>query len=287
MNFKKDRVHKYGSSNIDFRTKRDEGDIKTYQPWLMGREQGTMGLQNFHLTLQQKKATFLTSKKLSTQRDLINEVPPPKLHKTGDYYYKNNMHQHDKTFFEDQRVGFLDETFKGKELFNGDSMMISLNTKLKQKNKKDKSLSIKDKFKRKVAEESLSKIKNKVNTMANMETQLVKIDKKESLDGKVNMEKVQEIKYALRRRYCNRKNLRKIFKIWDVSSNGYISIYDAHKMINQLSIPINYNETRVLFESTSQNDNMTMEDFNSLIHNENQNKVDLANIKCKIFLIYY
>ena len=246
-----------------------------------GKRTRNNGSTKFSSHLTTKKATFLTSKKICTHKDLINEVPPPKLHKTADFYHKNNMYQHDKTFFEDQRVGFLDETFKGKELFNGDSMMISLNTKLKQNYKKDKNLSIKDKFKKKEAGEALSKIKNKVNTCASMETQLVKIDKKESLEGKINMDKVQEIKHALRRRYCNRKNLRKIFKIWDSSSNGYISIYDAHKMINQLSIPINYNETRVLFESTSQNDHMTMEDFNSLIHNENQNKVDLTNIKCK------
>lgn len=54
-------------------------------------------------------------------------------------------------------------------------------------------------------------------------------------------------------------------------------------MINKLSIPINFNETRVLISSASKGEEgMTLEDFNNLVYNENQiTNFDLTRMKCK------
>ena len=59
--------------------------------------------------------------------------------------------------------------------------------------------------------------KYKRNAEADQETQLISMDKyrHETLQGKVDLEKVREIRRALRRRYANRRNLSKIFKSWD------------------------------------------------------------------------
>lgn len=279
MRFKKERTHQYGASNIDFRTKREDNQIKAYEPWLMGRSTGTMGLSDFHLTMDQKRDKFLSTKKLSSHKDFVKEVPNPKFHKTGNFYLKGNIFMNQKTFFADERVANLDETYKGKEKFVGESMMIAVNTKLKHK---DKNLSTGDRIRRQLIQENLSKDKSMVNKKANQETQLVKIDVKETLLGKIDLSKIQEIKLAIRRRYGNRKNLRKIFKTWDCSSNGNINLFDAHKMINKLSIPINFNETRALIASSSENEVLSMEDFVNMVYSDAQTmNVDLTKLKCK------
>lgn len=281
MKLKKERNHNYGSSNIDFRTKRDEESIRLYQPWMMGKEVGTMGFQDYHLSFDEKKATkFLSTQKITTLKDVNNEFPNPKYHQTAEFYFRNGIKLHNpKTLTETERPGNLNETIKGKELFTGDSMMISLNTKLKNK---EKSLSKKDKLKKHNQIENLSKIKNQFNKEAYQETQLVKIEAQNTLEGKVDLKKIKEIRLALRRRYANRTHIRKLFKNWDVSGNGFISLYDAHSMINKLAIPINFNETRALIASTSNEGVLKLDDFVSLIYNDNQTlNVNLDKIECK------
>lgn len=82
---------------------------------------------------------------------------------------------------------------------------------------------------------------------ATQETQLVSLQKhKKTLEGKVDLEKVKEIRRTLRRRYTNRKNFQKIFSQWDQDSRGTISLKNMIDMLKQLSININLNEARVL-----------------------------------------
>lgn len=84
---------------------------------------------------------------------------------------------------------------------------------------------------------------------------------------------------ALRRRYVPRTNYRKIFKEWDKANLGEITIFDAHNMINRLSIPINLDETRALISSSNQrgNETLDMQEFMHLIFNDN----DELNLKVK------
>ena len=50
----------------------------------------------------------------------------------------------------------------------------------------------------------------------------------ETLEGKVDMAKVRDIRRALRRRYATRNNFQKIFSQWDADSKGYINVPDIH-----------------------------------------------------------
>jgi hypothetical protein len=47
---------------------------------------------------------------------------------------------------------------------------------------------------------------------------------KGTLEGKIDLSHVRDIRRALRRRYANRRNLNKIFKSWDEEGKGYLTI---------------------------------------------------------------
>ena len=55
---------------------------------------------------------------------------------------------------------------------------------------------------------------------AEHETQLVNIENHQTLEGKIDLTKVRDIRRALRRRYASRKNYQSIFKAWDKKKNG-------------------------------------------------------------------
>ena len=130
----------------------------------------------------------------------------------------------------------------------------------------------------------MEKAKTLKNKEATQETQLVKIEAQETLDNKIDLKKIQEIRLALRRRYANRTDIRKIFKEWDLNAVGEITLYSAHDMINRLSIPINYNETRALIASsnTRGTETLNLEEFIHLIFSDNEAlRVDLNKIEFK------
>lgn len=68
------------------------------------------------------------------------------------------------------------------------------------------------------------------------------MDLKGTLEGKVDLQQVREIRRALRRRYANRRNLNKIFKSWDEEGKGYLTIQNVHDMVNKLGLKLNLNE---------------------------------------------
>ena len=127
--------------------------------------------------------------------------------------------------------------------------------------------------------------KREGNKVADQETQLVSIKTSNTVENKVNIEKIRDIRMALRRRYAPRTNYGKIFKDWDISSNGEISLYDAHKMINNFGIPINYNETRALISSSSSRnaESLDMHEFMHLIFSENE-ALTLDNFICILLI---
>lgn len=80
----------------------------------------------------------------------------------------------------------------------------------------------------------------------------------------------------IRKRYTNRGNWAKIFKDWDQSNLGEISVYDAHKMINRIGIPIDYNETRALLISanTRGTDSLNLEEFLQMAIGDNPIQIE-------------
>ncbi len=113
------------------------------------------------------------------------------------------------------------------------------------------------------------------------ETQLVKVKNRETLEGKIDIQKVIEIRRAIRRRYGNRTNYHKIFNSWDRHRKGYIDLSDLHYMVNRLGINMNIQEAKVLLAShdLSATKRLTMAEFMDLIFSTNDNmNVDLSKI---------
>jgi Ca2+-binding EF-hand superfamily protein len=119
--------------------------------------------------------------------------------------------------------------------------------------------------------EKLAHEKDHLNKEGDYDTKINRINAVKTLEHRVNLDKIQEVRQCLRRRYASRNNTRKIFKEWDKQNSGHITIYDAYKMINKLSIPINIDETRALISSsnTRKTENLNMEEFMHLIYNDN------------------
>ena len=284
MSLKLQRVHRCGYSNIDFRSKGDFESLKLYEPWQIPKEFGTMGKSSYYPSYSQAKKIFSVSKSVNKLKNIVQGSPDPKSYPGVLYYKKNNIKPNIVQEFRVERVAELDENDIGKEKYIGDSMMIADINKSRRE-RKNKKTDIKEKItEKKELIQKIEKEKALKNKEALHETQIVKINAKETLDNKIDLKKVQEIRLALRRRYANRTDIRKIFKEWDLNAIGEITIYSAHDMINRLSIPINYNETRALIASsnTRGTETLNLEEFMHLIFSDNEAlKVDLDKFELK------
>ena len=288
MSLRRPRSHKVGISNIDFRTKKDTENLNIFDPWIAPKDLGTMGLRNYKNPQSVYQKLFGPSEKINTHKDLVNDYPDPRFHTTAQFYKKNNILVNTKSFINSQRVANLEETFKGKDVFNGDSINAAeINRIRKGKQFDNKKLLIRNSLKEplsyedhKIQEDKIEKLvkeKKKLNRNSTQETQLVKInpfiDKGDSI---INLKKIEEVRIALRRRYANRKKLNKIFQQWAKTFPNKITAYDAYKMINALSIPINYNETKAFIASGSNTGSefLTIEEFYNLIYEPTKMPID-------------
>lgn len=289
MSLRLERVHQCGTSNIDFRSKRDYESLTLYQPWQVPKDFGTMGQSCYYPSYTEMKNTFSVSENINQLRDKVQGSPNPKGYKTAKFYKEQKISPQIKSNFVSQRLAQLDESYVGKDIFTGDSMMIADINKFRKERKKKKRFLEKERLKKIQLKENIHKDKREKNKEAYQETQLVNIEAEETLEGKVDIKKLQEIRLGLRRRYANRTNFRKIFKEWDHSIAGEISVYDAHQMINSMAIPINYNETRALLASSNQRgtETLNLQEFMHLIFNDNPGlNVDLKKIKYKEEKLY-
>ena len=279
MSLRRTRSHKVGVSNIDFITKGEIDNLKIYKPWKAPKDLGTMGYKNYRNPRPIFKSLFEPTEKINTFKDLVNDYPDPRYYTTAQFYKKNNILLNTKTFLNNEKASNLEETFKGKDVFNGDSMNVAeiMNSRkgkifdkknLVKKNLNKEPFSIEDNKIQEEKMENLKKDKEKLNKNAIQETQLVKINTFIEKDNEINLKKIEEIRQTLRRRYGNRKNINKIFQQWARTFPNKITIYDAYKMINSLSIPINYNETKVFIASGSNfgNEYLNIEEFSNLIY---------------------
>ena len=279
MSLRRTRSHKVGVSNIDFITKGEIDNLKIYKPWKAPKDLGTMGYKNYRNPRPIFKSLFEPTEKINTFKDLVNDYPDPRYYTTAQFYKKNNILLNTKTFLNNEKASNLEETLKGKDVFNGDSMNVAeiMNSRkgkifdkknLVKKNLNKEPFSIEDNKIQEEKMENLKKDKEKLNKNAIQETQLVKINTFIEKDNEINLKKIEEIRQTLRRRYGNRKNINKIFQQWARTFPNKITIYDAYKMINSLSIPINYNETKAFIASGSNfgNEYLNIEEFSNLIY---------------------
>ena len=114
---------------------------------------------------------------------------------------------------------------------------------------------------------------------ATQETQLVHIEQRSNLAGKVDVKKVADIRRTIRRRYANRNDFRKIFNQWDENSIGVLTPEDIHKMVNRIGISINIKEAKVLVASANKSNTgaLNLNEFMGLIFDQDDKlNVDLA-----------
>ena len=283
MSLKRERNHTTGLSNIDFRSKNDIPSLDQYEPWHKTKNFGTMSKYPYELSYTEHKKLFRPTKQINEQYYLNADIQNPKTYQSAQFYKDHKIRLNTKAIFTNERIAQLDESNKGKDIFLGDSMMISdINKQRKERKKRRKFNDIENKETKIIQQNQIIADKINKNKEAIQETQLVKIEAKETLEGKVDLKKIQEIRLALRRRYANRTNFRKIFQDWQRSAQGEITVYDAHHMINDLNIPINYNETRALISSANKRGkfSLNLEEFMSLIFSDNPLlKIDLSNIE--------
>ena len=228
MSLRRPRSHRVGISNIDFRTKRDIENINIFEPWQAPKDLGTMGYKNYRNSQTVFNNLFGPSEKINTYKDLVNDYPDPRFHTTAEFYKKNKILVNTKTFINSERVANLEETFKGKDVFNGDSTNIAEIMRIRKGKNLDNKNIIRNKYKepfsveeRKIQEEKIKKLakeKKSLNKNVIHETQLVKINSFiDKGDSMINLKKIEEVRKTLRRKYGNRKKINKIFQLF--SSN--------------------------------------------------------------------
>ena len=280
MSLRRARSHRVGISNIDFRSKKDEENLRIFEPWQAPKEIGTMGYKKYTNPMKIAKNLFAPTEKINTFKDIVNDYPDPRYYTTAQFYKNNNIKINTKSFRNIERVSNLEESYKGKDVFNGDSMNVAdimRQRKGKTINEKNvvnnlTSFGPEEQKQRIKKVEKLSKDKKRINKNVIQETQLIRMNIPHTMDNIINIKKIKEVRQALRRRYGNRRNINKIFQQWARTFPNKITVYDAYKMINSLSIPINYNETKAFIASGSNfgNEYLNMEEFSNLIFSESE-----------------
>ena len=104
-----------------------------------------MGRSNYTLPPEQYKKIFKVSSSINKMKQLNSGCPDPKTYGACLYYEENKISLNERVNFESERVAQLDESMKGKEVFIGDSMMISDLVKIRKANKSKKTVDKKDK----------------------------------------------------------------------------------------------------------------------------------------------
>ena len=293
MSLKVRRFHFSGISNLDFRTKGDIDRIKFYEPFHESKTFGTQGLSNYKLPSPVHNELFSTTKGLNEGKFVKNEMPNPKIYETALFYKNNHIKIKPKIFLRVQRSKQLDTSeYSGGQEYNGDSMMIS------EINKKRKEIKIKEKLERENIKKRFNgnmyeDMKfNKINDnnkglyLSSTDKKIQKSKSDICLDKKINKERLNMIKNKLFNRLKTHNDTKGIFIKWqnDYLNNTELSLYDLHKIINDLGIPITYNETYALISSANKRntDKLNYDEFKNFFLNDDNNdkniNIDLSKI---------
>ena len=300
MSLKRPRIHFSGISNNDFRTKGEIKKIKLFQPFHESKNFGMMGLSNYKLPLSIHKELFKPTIGINEGKYVENDIQNPKIYDSSLFYQNNSMRIKPKNILIGQRSKQLDTSeYRGGLEYNGDSMMIV------ETNKKRKEI----KMKEKIIQENLKKkhigvisggIMLKHDFINNNNSAILEDDNKNRndddtkimkhkrliksssdgiyLDKKVSKERLNEIKNKIYNRLKTHNNTKEIFLNWQKNylNNKELSIYDLHKIINDLGIPITYNETFAIIASSNKRntDKLNYEEFKDIFLNDNNKTIE-------------
>ena len=91
MALRLERVHQCGTSNIDFRSKKDYESLTLYQPWKVPKDFGTMGQSCYYPSSTEMKNTFSVSENINQLKDKVQGSPNPKGYKTAKFYKEQKI----------------------------------------------------------------------------------------------------------------------------------------------------------------------------------------------------
>jgi len=102
-----------------------------------------------------------------------------------------------------------------------------------------------------------------------------------TLEGKIDMQRIKDIRQALRRKYASRSNAPKVFSQWDKSNTGDVNAEDIYMSLNKLGIVASKDEARVLLASATEDQsrgNLNADEFEKLVFSahDDMKVVDLS-----------
>ena len=271
MNIRKDRAHLYGATNLDFRSAEPLPVLKQSQsPNLTHLDLLSIPKKNFD--------EILKSKYLKNLKPTTNPFT-----ETYSFYKDKGKPALELIKISNTREKQLEKT--GHIPFTGESNII-YNEKVLSKNYKSfyycKNLYFFSFF------NFLELIEEKKEQNANttQETQLIGNGglgslNHDTLEGKVDVQKIKEIRRIIRRKYGARGNFQKIFNQWDNENTGAVSVHNLFDMIKKFGININLDEARVLVASADhdRSNDLNLDEFLELIFTDNEAlNVDLKKI---------
>ena len=320
MLLKRPRIHLSGISNKDFRTKGEILEIKKYQPFHKSKNFGMMGLANYRLPFSVHKELFKPTLGINEGKYVENDVQNPKIYDSALFYQKNNMNIKPRSLLCSERPKQLDTSdhYGGLE-YNGDSMMIAETNKLRKEIKMREKL-IQDNLKKKhigvisggIMQQHEFNKNNSTDAINNIDENELDLTEKDNkgdknkkkekkltksssdciyLDKKVSKERLNMIKNKIYNRLKTHNNTKSIFLNWQKNylNNRELSMFDLHRIINDLGIPITYNESLalILYANKRNTDKLNYDEFKYLLLNDDTNiDIDLSKIPYKNELIY-
>lgn len=95
------------------------------------------------------------------------------------------------------------------------------------------------------------------------------------------MQRIKDIRQALRRKYASRSNAPKVFSQWDKSNTGDVNAEDIYMSLNKLGIVASKDEARVLLASAAEDQsrgNLNADEFEKLVFSahDDMKVVDLS-----------
>ena len=283
MSLKQRRVHYSGISNLDFRTKNDLKRIKLYQPYHESKPFGMQGLSNYKIPSDIYNEMFAPTKGINEGKFLKSEAPNPRNYESALFYKENSMKIKPRAIGGVERSQQLDTSeYRGGHEFNGDSMLISEVMKKRKEIKLNEKLIHNNNIKHRLNINEDNKNRGMNKNIINVK-KLQKSKSEVFLDEKISKERLKQIRNKIFNRLKTHDNIKGIFLKWqnDYSNNRELSIFDLHKIINDLGIKINYNETSALISCANKRntDRLNFDEFKNLVINDDFNiDIDLANI---------
>jgi len=106
-----------------------------------------------------------------------------------------------------------------------------------------------------------------------------------TLDSLIDLERVKNVRKALRKKYNQRSNVDKVFTQYDESNKGYLSVNDLCNQANKIGLAMTLNEAQVLIQSVQNEGNkgastIDKEQFEKLVFSHDDAfDVDLEQMK--------